>query len=180
MDKRNRVRSGLYFGIAMTIFFILQNLLIHDNLTTKHIIAIIISALIGGALGGLLFGWLIGLFANSKYVTQATKIDTESDENILFTTGANHFKGVESVGGKLYLTSKRLVFKSHKINIQNHELSISLSQIKKVARHKTIGLVNNGLRVTTTDNKIEKFVVHQIDEWIDQLTEKDGLQKVHL
>jgi hypothetical protein len=177
MDKKAKIKSGLFFGIAMTIFFILQSLLTHSNLTTKDIIISIISGLIGGALAGLLFGWLTGLFANSNRLTKDTKIDTDANETILFDTGANHFKGAEGVGGKLYLTNKRLVFKSHKFNIQNHELSISLSSIEKVDRYKTLGLVNNGLSIQTIDNKIEKFVVQKIDEWLNQLTEKNGLQQ---
>lgn len=180
MDKKAKIKSGLFFGVAMTIFFILQNLLTRSNLTSKDVIIAIISGLFGGALSGLLFGWLMGLFANSKRLTKDTKIDTDTDETILFDTGANHFKGAEAVGGKLYLTDKRLVFKSHKFNIQNHELSINLSDIDKVDRYKTLGLVNNGLSVTTIDNKNEKFVVQQIDEWLNQLTEKNGLQHVHL
>lgn len=95
MSKRNKVKSGLYFGIAMTLFFILQDLLTHDKLTTKNIIITIVSGLVEGALAGLLFGWLIGLFANSKFLTQGTKIDTDANETILFETGANHFKGAE-------------------------------------------------------------------------------------
>ena len=179
MDKRNRIKAGLSFGIAMAIFFILKDLLTHDNLTTKNIIISIISALFGSAVSGLLFGWLIGLFANSKFVTQGTKIDIEADETILFETGANHFKGSEGVGGKLYLTNKRLVFKSHKLNVQNHQLSISLSDIEKVDRYKTLGIINNGLVVTITKNTIEKFVVQQPDEWIDKWTEENGLQQLH-
>jgi hypothetical protein len=180
MDKKAKIKSGLFFGVAMTIFFILQNLLTRSNLTSKDVIIAIIPGLFGGALSGLLFGWLMGLFANSKRLTKDTKIDTDTDETILFDTGANHFKGAEAVGGKLYLTDKRLVFKSHKFNIQNHELSIGLSDIDKVDRYKTLGLVNNGLSVRTTDNKTEKFVVQQIGEWLNQLTEKNGLQHVHL
>ena len=175
MNKRNKIRAGLSFGIAMAIFFILQNLLTHDNLTARTIIISIVSGLIGGALTGLLFGWLMGMFANSKLFTKGTKIETEPGETILFETGANHFKGAEAVGGKLYLTNKRLVFKSHKFNLQNHELSISLSDINKVSRYKTLGLVNNGLSVITTDNKNEKFVVLQIDEWINNLEKKNGV-----
>lgn len=180
MDKRNKVRAGLYFGIAMTIFFILQELLTHDNLTTKNIMITVVSGLFGGALAGLLFGWLMGLFANSKLLTQGTKIDIDANETIIFVTGANHFKGAEGVGGKLYLTTKRLVFKSHSFNIQNHELSISLSQIGKVDRYKTLGITNNGLAVTTTNNTIERFAVQQPDQWFNQLTEKNGLQHVQL
>ena len=180
MDKKEKVKAGLFFGISITIFFILQDLLPLSNLTTKDIIISIVSGLLMGALTGYLFGWQMGLLANSKWLAKGTKIDTEADETILFDTGANHFKGAEAVGGKLYLTNKRIVFKSHKVNIQNHELSISLSDIDKVDRYKTLGLVDNGLSIKTVENKNEKFVVQQIDEWITHLTEKNGLQQVHL
>ena len=179
MDKKAKIKAGLFFGIAMTAFFIMQDLLTHSNLTTKDVAITIVSGLIGGVLSGFLFGWLMGLFANSKRLTKDTKIDTDANETILFDTGANHFKGAEAVGGKLYLTDKRLVFKSHMFNIQNHEFSINLSDIDKVDRYKTLGLVNNGLSVTTTGNKIEKFVVQQPDKWFSQLTEKIGLQQMH-
>jgi hypothetical protein len=164
----------------MTLFFILQDLLTHDNLTLISIIKIALSGSFGGALAGLLFGLLIGSFANSKFLTKATKIATRPGETILFETVANHFKGAEGVGGKLYLTTKRLVFKSHKFNIQNHELSINLSDVYEVNRYKTAGLVNNGLAVTTTSGAIEKFVVQQPNEWFSLLTEKNGLQQKHM
>ena len=180
MDKKVKTKAGLSFGIAMTIFYILQDLLTHDNLTAKNVFIIILSGLFGGALSGLLFGWLMGLFTNSKHLIQGTKIDIEADETILFETGANHLKGAEGVGGKLYLTNKRLVFKSHKFNTQNHELSINLPGIDKVDRYKTLGFVNNGLAVTTTGNVIERFVVQQPHQWFSQLTGKNGLQQVYL
>lgn len=178
MDKKAKIKSGLFFGIAMAIFFIVQDLLTHSDLTTRDVIISVISRLAGGALSGLLFGWFIGLFANSKRIAKDTKIDTDTDETILFDSVANHFKGAEAVGGKLYLTDKRLVFKSHKFNIQNHELSINLYHIEKVDRYKTLGLINNGLSVTTFDNRTEKFVVQQINEWVNLLTEKNGSDPV--
>jgi hypothetical protein len=42
-----------------------------------------------------------------------------------------------------------------------------------------LGLVNNGLSVAT-NGKTEKFVVQQIDEWLNQLAEGNGLQHAHL
>jgi GRAM domain len=178
MDKRSQIKTGLSFGAAMTIFFILQNLLTHA-LTTRNIITSIIFGLISGALSGFLFGWIIGLFANSKFVAKGTKIDTETDENILFETPANHFKGAEAVGGKLYLTNKRLVFKSHKLNIQNHQLTLNLSDIQKVDRYKTMWIADNGLSVTTINGSVDKFVVKQRGKWFDYLTE-NGLQQKYL
>ncbi len=175
MDKKSRIKAGLYVGIVTAIFSVVRNFLTQDNITTKSVILFIAFGLVSGAIQGFLFGWLIGLFVNSKFVKQATQITTEADETVLFETGANHFKGAEAVGGKLYLTNKRLVFKSHNMNIQNHELSIPLTHIHKVDRYKTLGIVNNGLTVTA-DDKIEKFVVQQPDKWFDQLQEKSGLQ----
>ncbi len=170
MNNKNRFRAGLSFGIAMTVFFIIQNLLTRDNQTSNQIIKSIVVGLVTGAISGVLFGWLIGLFAKSNFVTQTTKIETEPDEHILFETPANHFKGVEGVGGKLYLTDRRLIFKSHKLNIQAHQLSINLTDIKHVDRYKTLGVVNNGLSVTTTNNTTEILVVEQVAEWIKHLT----------
>ncbi|MDN3655424.1 GRAM domain-containing protein [Ferruginibacter paludis] len=138
------------------------------------------SGLAGGAVAGVLFGWMMGFFADSELLLKGTKINTLTDESILFETGANHFKGAEGVGGKLYLTNQRLVFKSHKFNIQNHERSINLSDIGQVERYKIWGLINKGLLVTTLHNKTEKFVVQQIDEWINQLPKKNDSQYLHL
>ena len=177
MDKKARFKAGLSFGIFMTVFFILKDLFTEDDLTTKGVLIIILSACIGGAIAGFLFGWLTGMFAKSKFVSQTTKIDTDPDETILFETPANHFKGMEGVGGRLYFTNRRLIFKSHKLNIQNHQLSIDLSDIKQVDRYKTLGLVNNGLAITTINGKIEKFVVEKVEEWVNLLTEKNGLQQ---
>jgi len=177
MNKRNRFRAGLSFGIGMTVFFILQNLLTNDNQTSKEIIKSVISGTIAGIISGFLFGWLMGLFSKSKFVKETTNVDTNPDEDILFQTPANHFIGVEGVGGKLYLTTKRLIFKSHKLNIQNHELSISLENINSADSYKILGVVNNGLAIITKQNTTEKFVVEQVDEWLKQLANrKNGLQ----
>jgi phosphate/sulfate permease len=178
MKKTNRFRAGLIFGISMAIFNVGWNLVIDNNYTSEHLIKLIVSGLIGGAIAGLLFGWLIGIFLKSKIINTTSKIETESDESVLFETPANHFKGIEAVGGRLYLTNKRLIFKSHKLNIQVHELSIDLGEIKSADRHKTLGLVNNGLSITTSQSVTEKFVVEQVEEWVNLLTVKRSSQLV--
>lgn len=167
--KKFDKKAGLSFGIGMVIFFIIQGLWTADSLTAKTIIKSVVAGLLSGIVSGFLFGLIIGWFKSSKFVDTTTKIDTQPDENILFQTGANHFKNAEGVGGKLYLTNKRLVFKSHKLNIQNHEFSINLTDIAKVDRYKNSGVINNGLAITSKDNKVDKFVVEQASEWIEKL-----------
>ncbi|WP_198147328.1 GRAM domain-containing protein [Gilvimarinus polysaccharolyticus] len=48
--------------------------------------------------------------------------------------GANLQKNIETVGGELHLTNQRLIFKSHKINIQTGITEIQLSDIKSVKK----------------------------------------------
>ena len=164
----------MFFGITMSIFFIGFDFVQSDYPDQKEMVRIIVSGLVAGAVSGFLFGWLIGWFANSKAVANSTKIEMDADESVEFVTGANHFKGMEGVGGKLYLTNKRLVFKSHKFNIQKHTLSINLDEITKVERIKSSGIINNGLRVTHQD-KQEKFVVEKAGEWLSLLQSKKGV-----
>lgn len=175
MNKKNKYKAGLSFGIGMTVFFILQNFLTNDNHSAKEITKSIVSGSIAGVVSGVLFGWLMGLFSKSKLVNDTSKIDTEPDEAILFQTPANHFRGIEGVGGKLYLTTERLIFKSHKFNIQNHQLSINLTDINHVNRFKTLGVVNNGLSIITNQKTKEKFVVEQVNEWVNRLTNREHL-----
>ena len=176
MDKKNQIKAGVIFGSVMTVFFLLQTLFTSHDLDTKHVLIHVIAAVFWGATVGFLYAWSVGKFARSGLIDKQTRITTEPGETILFDTLANHFKSIEGVGGKLYLTNKRLVFKSHKINFQKHQLSINLSDIQKVDRYRPLGIANNGLLIKTANNKTEKFVVEQREEWMDQLTKKNTLQ----
>jgi len=171
MTKKAKLKAGMIFGIGMAVLFILQNLLANDHLTSKEITKIIAAGLIGGSIAGLLFGWLMGVFSFSKFVKQTTTIETEPGETILFETQANHFRNIEGVGGMLYLTNRRLIFKSHKLNIQNHQLSINLTDIHKIDSYKVLRIFNTGFFIKTNRNTTEKFVVEQPGEWIKQLAE---------
>jgi len=72
-------------------------------------------------------------------------------------------------GGKVFLTEDRLIFNSHKYNFQNGETSISRDNIAELIERKTMGLVDNGLRVTTKDNLEFDFVLNNRVELIEKL-----------
>lgn len=165
----NKIKPGLFFGIVIAIIFIAESLLFTDVSNTNDIAKTIALGIFAGIIAGLVFGFVIEKFRSSKFVNNSTKIDIHEDETIIFQTPANHFKGAEGVGGKLYLTNKRLVFKSHKLNFQKHELSLLLHEITKVERHKVLFMINNGLNVQTIQNTTERFVVEKANEWYEQL-----------
>lgn len=100
------------------------------------------------------------------------KIQLQQNENIIKEGAANHFKGVESVGGKLFLTNQRLFFKSHSINFQPHELSILYKEIKSVGKRNTLLIVPNGMYIELKDGSIENFVVWSRRKWIEEIEQK--------
>jgi len=123
------------------------------------------TAIILGPTTGLLFGIFMHLFVNSKAVKRQTQIEITDGESIIHSGGANHLKNNEGVGGKLYLLTDKLQFKSHRFNLQNHELVIYIDQIKDIAFYNNLGIVPNGLAISLTDGRQEKFVVSGRQLW---------------
>nr|WP_240894672.1 GRAM domain-containing protein [Fodinibius halophilus] len=91
-------------------------------------------------------------------------------EKIIIEQKANLFRNWWiATGGKLFLTNRRLIFSAHKYNFQQKETSIDLSKISSIKKRKTARLVDNGLRINTTENTEFDFVVDDRSEWIDRL-----------
>ncbi len=154
-DIKNSILAGLAFGIFMGIFFALSNGI--------HF------ALIVGPISGLAFGAAIYYFITSKTVKQQTEIANLDEQPVIYAGGANHIKNREAIGGKLYLLSNRLQFKSHNFNRQNHESSIAIDQIKEMRFYNTLWIVPNGLEIVLQDRQTEKFVVNNRQIWREEI-----------
>lgn len=169
MKKQNIYKEGLGWGVMMAVFNLCWNLFTAEEFTALTITKAFVAGLIGGFVGGLLFV-LLTKWKKSKNLEPKVKFDLEADEEVIFQTDANYFKGIEVVAGLLSLTNKRLVFQSHYLNIQNHQLFIDLRDIKSFDRYKTLRIVNNGLLITISQSVMEKFVVQQPENWVELLT----------
>jgi hypothetical protein len=156
-SKKSWLAMALFYGIPMGLLFSVQS---------------------GNYLTGLPVGLFAGvLFAGvmTKFVSRQTqKFQAErpdfGSETTLHAGPANHFKGLESVGGHLWLTSDRLYFRSHKMNLQNHEWSAPLADIASVHAIKTLGLIRNGLSVRLTSSEEHRFVVGDHARWVQNIT----------
>jgi hypothetical protein len=80
-------------------------------------------------------------------------------EDVLGKFGANLFRGVEAVGGRIILTTQRLLFESHGLNIQNEPLAIRLNEIVGVTTCNTLGVVPNGMTVRCKSGEHYQFVL---------------------
>jgi hypothetical protein len=90
-------------------------------------------------------------------------------ERLLHDGPANHFLNGEGVGGWLFLTKERLLFRSHQFNVQRHELSVLLKDIAEVQPVRTARIFPNGLRLVTRSGSEERFVVREHGTWRDEI-----------
>ena len=97
------------------------------------------------------------------------KIDLQPNETLIQDGGANLQRRWEAVGGRLFLTSDRLVFTSHAFNVQTGPVEIPLADIRGVVPCWTkflglLPLVPNSLCIST-DQGEHRFVLHGRSKW---------------
>jgi hypothetical protein len=97
------------------------------------------------------------------------KFDLNIDEKLIRDGGANMQRGLEAVGGRLYLTNQRLVFESHKFNVQTGAAEIPLDRVTSVRPCWTkfmgvLPLFPNSLAVTV-DQTEHRFVLFGRQQW---------------
>lgn len=93
------------------------------------------------------------------------------DETPIKDGAANLQRGIETVGGILYLTNQRLVFESHAFNIQTGTTTIPLTSITGARKCWTrflnlIPVFPNSIAVSTTEGKEYRFVIFDRKAWI--------------
>ncbi len=98
------------------------------------------------------------------------KITLQPDEHLVREGGANLQRGIETVGGKLFLTNQRLLFQSHAFNVQTGPTQIELSDVSGTKRCWTkflgfIPLIPNSLAVQTARGKEYRFVLSGRAQW---------------
>lgn len=159
-SSRAVVIAGLVFGVGMGVFF---------GFTSGRWL----HGLVLGGCAGALFAAIMAFFVSrSARGDRALFGEVEPippDEAVLHDGAANHFKGLEGVGGKLHLTSRRLRFVAHKLNVQVHDTSWPLEEIERAETSRTLFVIPNGLRLTLKDGRRERFVVYGNRAWVEAI-----------
>lgn len=99
----------------------------------------------------------------------------EPTETVLKTGAANLQRGMETVGGRLCLTTRRLIFESHAFNVQRGATFIPLGDISAVVKCWTrflnlLPLTPNSLAVTTARGQEHRFVLVGREKWASAIT----------
>jgi hypothetical protein len=95
-------------------------------------------------------------------------------EKVIKEAAANYKGGL--VGGTLQLTTHRLFFESHKLNVQTGGVGIDLREIASVSPTWTklaglIPILPTSMTVTTKNGDVHKFVLGGRSDWIRAINE---------
>jgi|SRR5579859_7621541 len=96
----------------------------------------------------------------------------EAGEGLVHHGPANLFRGIEGVGGWLWMTDRRLAFTPHKMNVQAQPEEWRFPEITRVEAVRTLWVIPNGLKVTLRDGRTRRFVVSGRRTWVDRLRER--------
>lgn len=162
---RMALKSGAMFGVMMGVFATIQSRSIGNGVFTG-----VIAGACFGSLLTLSFRWLVNRQI-SKY--RASPPDF-GGETVLMEGPANHFRGVESVGGYLWVTEKRIHFASHRVNVQNHMWTLPLAEVSEVQASTTPGRMQNSLSITTRTGESHSFIVNNLTRWADLIRSRSG------
>jgi hypothetical protein len=154
---KHTLQIGIPFGLFMGALFGLPSYWLTGNLFLG----------IGlGLYAGLVFGVGITCFAAYRRQGLRAKRPDFSGEELVHEGPANHFLHWEGVGGWLYLTNRRLLFRSHPFSFQPHQTELPLPEISSAVPSLTAGIIPNGLLVCTASGAVERFIVFGRKKWI--------------
>lgn len=118
--------------------------------------------------------WRAGGLASLGETASTMKTDLVVDEIVVRAGPANFQRRSETVGGRLYLTNRRLIFESHAFNAQTGTTIIARTAITSVRKCWTklldlIPLLPNSIAVRSNDGMEYRFVVFGRQGWIDAI-----------
>lgn len=150
-------KTSIFFGLFMVGIF--------TWLSREKEFGIIV-----GILAGISFGLTMTAFITyqKKQFKKNRPILFEGEKTVKEGV-ANHLIKGEAVGGWLYLTDRRLIFRSHKLNFNNHEMQIPLNQIDKVVVSTTLGIFPTAIKIILANGQEYRFVVENRKEWCFQI-----------
>ncbi|SNS61511.1 PH domain-containing protein [Belliella buryatensis] len=172
LNLKQRLVFAITSGVVYSFSLFLIDLIFGGEVKSAEEL-VFMGIFFGGVFGvgfPILMEW-IGAPMFEKLVDSITP-SLEIDEKIEYVQAANLFRGIEGVGGQVFLTNKKLIFKGHKFNIQKGQKDFPYEDILSCIARKTGGLIDNGVRLQTKGGEQHDFVVHEREVFLGMLREK--------
>ncbi len=159
---KNFIFNGLTYGIIFSVLGFIGSYYTF-NLPFKNAV---LNSLPIGILAFVANGLLQSRFTKSSKALNAITISLEDSESLNFAAPANHTIDDHLYSGKLFLTEKRLIFKSFK----HKEYSWPLTDLNYFNFHKSIFNAGGDLIIETVSQSKLVFEVDEIRKWRKAIT----------
>ncbi len=176
------LRTGSLFGLLMAPIFGLLGaalgfvigLPLGPCALLTAVIGFVAGALAMGSMGGALFGGMMAAIQMSMTPEGRPPEDLEDGEHLVVWGVGTHQRGLEAVGGTLAITSRRVRFAPHAMNLQTEPWEWPLPHIMGTEVRKSLGLFENRLVLKGVDGTEQSFVVEGPQAWREALDEAMG------
>lgn len=158
---KSRLISGIIGGGFYAIMLLLTKHFYDDSIFSYKAIAFqsIAMAIFYGFMFDILLFTTPKSFANERP-------ELRPDEFIEVEGFANKFKGMFSLGGKLYVTNQRIIFNANKMNFKPKPTFIDYNEIDQVKGRKTAFVFDTGLRIRMKNGAFIDFAVNERELWM--------------
>jgi hypothetical protein len=161
-------RLVFYSAIVCFVISILIRMVVYDESLAENVVRSLFLAVV---LTAVMIPVEMKFFRkmSHKLTESIPPVELSVDEKLILESVASHYMGKEAVGGKLALTDKRLIFQSHKLNVQNHKSEFPVSDIK-LAQMEPNKLTDKIFKLELKNNQVHKFLVDSPSQWVNALT----------
>ena len=149
---------ALIVGLPWTLIMVTFRIIVgRDNGIPGLLVTIF-----AGMVFGVLFGVTVRYLTTKLY--NSILIDLHDGETMIKQDAANYSADWRpAVGGKLVLTNKRLIFKTHNRNSRSVEEYLDLNNITAVSQ--ATGILKNKIIVETNDQRRHVFILDAPGDW---------------
>lgn len=161
--KNSFLKLAISYAVLGTIIWIGIKSAENDGFTNTILWTSIVRGLFMGISWALIMKWMSG--DPYKHV----KLKMESDETIVKEGGANLMSGNKGEGGKLAVTSTRLLFKGQRYDTRDFQFVFEFDKMESIRIHKSWKLLKNELHITLVDGTKHKFAVDKPVQWLSAI-----------
>lgn len=162
LHKRSAIQAGTIVGV----FTILLTLLMEINHSGKLTMDGIYFCIVSGLVVFIFLTIGLGLFFHyhNKKIEQLKPDHLEEGEQVILEGAANRISGGSSCGGKLILSSRRLIFKQPKNGMPESEHHVQFNEVQGVDKISQSGVFDTGIRLNLKGESID-FTLDYPGEW---------------
>lgn len=171
VHKRIFLPLGSCIGLVAVLLMVLYRASLAMPITTDVLIVFVSCGLFVAILSSLVFGRIFK--RRNRKINAQVLSDLKENETIILEGGSNLETEGKKKGGKLFLTSHRLIFMYPSENDIVNSRYFPLSSINKVNSMILAGLVNTGIRVLVEDKEYY-FSLDYSNEWKSYICDELG------